>query len=112
MDIYPTEPQQELFDLDFEASILGLLCYCFGFFGFCLFRAVPAAYGDSQARSLMGATAASLHHSHSNTRSKPCLRPTPQVTAMLSPLSEARDGTCILMDPGWIRFRCTMTETP
>ena len=41
-----------------------------------LFRATPMAFGGSQARSLIGATAASLHHSHSNARSKPQLRPT------------------------------------
>ena len=40
---------------------------------FFLFRAAPMAYGGSQARGLMGATAASLRHSHSNARSEPCL---------------------------------------
>ena len=35
-----------------------------------LFRAVPTAYGDSQARGRIGATAAGLYHSHSNTRSE------------------------------------------
>ena len=39
----------------------------------CLFRAAPAAHGGSQARGLIGATAAGLHHSHSNTRSEPHL---------------------------------------
>ena len=34
-----------------------------------LFRAVPAAYGDSQARGGIGATAAGLRHSHSNAKS-------------------------------------------
>ena len=33
----------------------------------------------------IGAVAASLCHSHSNTRTKPCLRPTPQLTAMPDP---------------------------
>ena len=33
----------------------------------------------------LGAAAASLHHSHSNTRSNPCLQPTPQLTAMWDP---------------------------
>ena len=36
---------------------------------FCLFaisRAAPVAYGGSQARGLIGAVAAGLHHSHSN----------------------------------------------
>ena len=35
--------------------------------------ATPMAYGGSQARGLIRAIAASLHHSHSNTRSKPRL---------------------------------------
>ena len=34
------------------------------FFFFCRFRAVPMAYGGSQARGPVGATAAGLHHSH------------------------------------------------
>ena len=52
---------------------------------FYLLRAAPAAYGGSQARSQMGATAAGLHHSHSHPRSEPHLRPTPQLTATLDP---------------------------
>ena len=61
---------------------------------------LPAAYGSSQARGLIGAVAASLRHSHSNARSEPCLRPTPQLMAMPDPdpLSQARDQTHILMD--------------
>ena len=39
------------------------------FFVFLLFRAIPAAYGVSQARGRIGATAACLRQSHSNTRS-------------------------------------------
>ena len=39
------------------------------------------AYGDAQARGLIGAAAASLHHSHNNAGSEPCLCPTPQLTA-------------------------------
>ena len=57
------------------------------FFFFCFFRATPVAYGSSQARGHIGAVsaAASLHHSHSNTGSEPCLRPClrPQLSAML-----------------------------
>ena len=49
------------------------------FFG--LFRAAPVVYGGSQARSLIGAIATSLHQSHSNAGSKLYLRPTPQLTA-------------------------------
>ena len=46
------------------------------FFFFCLFAiswAAPAPYGVSQARGLIGAAAASIHHSHSNARSEPRL---------------------------------------
>ena len=50
-----------------------------------VFRATPTAYGGSQARSLIRATAASLHHSHSKARSEPCLQPTPQLTATPNP---------------------------
>ena len=43
----------------------------FFFFSFYLFlRAVPSAYGSSQARGQIRAPAASLHHSRGNTRSK------------------------------------------
>ena len=49
---------------------------------FFFFRAALMAYGGSQARGQMGATAAGLHHSHSNGGSQPNLRPTPQLTAM------------------------------
>ena len=49
------------------------------FFSFLFFRATPTAYRGSQARSQMGAAALSLLHSH-NTRSKPHLRPTPELT--------------------------------
>ena len=51
----------------------------------CLFRAILTAHGGSQARGQIGAVAAGLHHRHSNTRSEPCLRPTPQLTATPDP---------------------------
>ena len=56
---------------------------------FCFFfpTAAPAAYGNSWARGWIEAIAASLHDSHSNTRSKPHLWPTPQFTPMLDPLT-------------------------
>ena len=57
------------------------LFICFLFFRFFLFRAVPAAYGSSQARGQIGATTASLHHSDRNAGSQPHLQPTPQLTA-------------------------------
>ena len=49
------------------------------------FRAAPMAYGGSQARDRIGATAAGLCHSHSNAVSELRLRPTLQLTAMLDP---------------------------
>ena len=55
------------------------------FFFFAFSRAVPMAYGGSQARGLIGAVAAGLHHNHSNAGSEPRLRPTPQLTAMPDP---------------------------
>ena len=65
----------------------------FFFFVFCLFRAIPTAYGGSLGTSggslgtsvhlgsgpkktkgkKIGVVAAVLHHSHRNARSKPCL---------------------------------------
>ena len=53
------------------------------FFFFFLCRAIPKAYGSSQARGRIGATAAGLHHSNSGF--EPCLRPTPQLTGMPDP---------------------------
>ena len=55
------------------------VCLFFGLFTFS--RAVPAAYGGFQARGLIGAVASDLHQSHSNSGSKPRLRPTPQLKA-------------------------------
>ena len=54
-------------------------------FFFCLFRAAPAAYGGSQARSPIRAVAVALHHSRSNTGSTPHLQPTPQLKATPDP---------------------------
>ena len=55
------------------------------FFSFGLFKATPMAYGDSQARGQIRAVVAGLHHSHSNSGSKPHLWLTPLITAMLDP---------------------------
>ena len=65
----------------------------FYLFIFCLFvfsRAAPMAYGGSQARGPVGAAAAGLYHSHSNTGSEPCLQPTPQLMATSEPESTER----------------------
>ena len=60
----------------FEYIILFIYLFLFLF---CPFRAAPAAYGGSQPWGAIRAVAASLHHSHSNPGSEPCLRPTPQL---------------------------------
>jgi len=54
-------------------------------FVFFLFRAAPAAYGGSQARGGIGATAAGLLHSHSNIRFELHLQTTPQLTTTPDP---------------------------
>ena len=57
--------------LSIPLSVSPSVClFFFFFFCFGLFRAVPAAYGGSQARDLIGAVAAGLHHSHSNVGSE------------------------------------------
>ena len=53
------------------------------FFFFFFFGAAPATFGDSQARGLIGAVPAGLHHSHSNAGSK--LSVQPQLTATPDP---------------------------
>ena len=52
---------------------------------FAFSRAAPWAYGGSQARGRIRATAAGLHHSHSRVGSEPHLQPTPQFMAMPDP---------------------------
>ena len=65
----------------------------FNFIYLFIFRATPTAYGSSQTKGLIGATAAGPRHSHSNEGSKLCLQPTPQLMErqILNPLSEVRD---------------------
>ena len=55
------------------------------FFFLSFFFLRDTAYGSSQAGGQIGATAASLCHSHSNAGSELHLRPTPQLTAMPDP---------------------------
>ena len=63
-------------------GIFSCLFYLFTYL-FLLFRAVPAAYGSSQAKSHIGP--ADAGHSHSNMEYKLCLWPTPQLRAMQDP---------------------------
>ena len=59
--------------------------YLFVYLLILLFRAVPVAYGGSQARGQIRATVASLHHSHNNAGFELHLQPTPQLTATPDP---------------------------
>ena len=52
-----------------DIAMLKLFYLVLGFFFFFFFRVEPVAYGNSQATGQIGATAASLRHSHSNARS-------------------------------------------
>ena len=54
-------------------------------FFFWLFRATCMKYVSSQSKGQIGATGASLHHSHSNSGSKLRLGPILQLTATLDP---------------------------
>ena len=67
---------------DLEAVVF---LFLFLFIYFWLFRATPVAYGGSQTRGRIKATAALQHHSHSKTRPEPRLGPTPQLTAAPDP---------------------------
>ena len=67
-----------LWKVFFSRGEISFLC-------FCLLRAAPVAHGGSQAKGIIRAAAAGLRQSHSNARSEPCLRPTPQLMATPDP---------------------------
>ena len=74
-----------------------------------LFFYGPHPYGSTQTRGQMGAAAAGRCRSHSNGRPEPYLRPTPQLSSALAPLTHwARPGT----EPAssWILVRIITTE--
>ena len=95
-------------------NVLAAALLIFFFFGFvlffCVFRPAPAAYGGSQARGPIRATAASLHR-----RSDPShvcdLHHSSWQHRILDPRSEARDGTCVLMDGSQVHFCCARTSS-
>ena len=78
------------------------------------FRTTPPAYGGFQARGLVRAAAASLHHSHSNNGSKPSLPSTSQFTATLYPKPTERGQGSNLQPhvPSQICFCCATMGTP
>ena len=67
------------------------------------------AYGSSQSRDRIQATAANLCHSHSNTGSESCLRPTPQLRATLDTLTH-RARPRIEPVSSWMLVRFISTE--
>ena len=66
-------------------SFIFFIFFYFLIFGFCLSRAALMAHGGSKAKGPIQAVAASLHHSHSNIRSKLHPQPTTQPMAMPDP---------------------------
>ena len=75
--------QQLLLVIGIVGGIFSFSFLFFFFFG--LSRPAPLAYGSSQARGLIRVVVTSLRQSHSNARSEPHLRPTPQFMATLDP---------------------------
>ena len=69
---------------------------------FFLFRAALVAHGISQARGWIGAIAATLHHSHGNSRQR----------WILNPLRKARDWTPVLMDTSRVCYCWAIMGTP
>ena len=79
--------------LTYNRNSLRLIFFFFFVFLFAIPWATAEAYGGSQARGLIGATASGLHHSHSSSGSKLCLWPTPQLTGNAGSLTHwARPG--------------------
>ena len=62
-----------------------VMCVCVSIYSFTVpffvvvvfLELLPEAHGGSQARGQIRVVAVGLHHSHSNSGSKPCLQPTP-----------------------------------
>ena len=83
------------------------------FLFFFFLRAASTAYGGSQARDPIGATAASLRQSRNNARSsRVCnLHHSSQQRQILNPLNKGRDQTRNLMVPSRIHFGCATAGT-
>ena len=81
-----TVPNSEgFFGISSLLSLLRELEHSGAYFYFYFFRAVPETCGNSWARGRIGASAAGLGHSRSNTRSQLCLHLTPQLATVLDP---------------------------
>ena len=83
----PARPTPTVALLDnFETRSSGQLFFLFVYlFIFAILGLHPQHMEGSQARGQIRAEVAGLHHSHSNTGSKPCPQSTPQLTAMSNP---------------------------
>ena len=79
---------------------------------FCLFyfRATPVAYGGSQTRGQIRDAATA--YTTATAMPDPSLHHSSRQWQILNPLSKARDGICILMDPRQIRFHWATMGTP
>ena len=75
------------------------LLFCLSLCLSVFFRAAPTAYGSSQNRGWIGPVAAGLHHSSWQHQ-------------IPNPLSEARDGTHMLMDTSWVCYHWVMMGAP
>ena len=89
---------------------IGTVDRLFYFIFWSFFRAAPEAYGGSQARGLIGAVAAGLCHSHSNTRSEAHLQPT--YTTAHSNAGSLTHWMRPGIEPAssWILIKCISTE--
>ena len=85
--LFPSQVPTSLF----FAGLLSFFFFLFFLFFFGLFRATPTVNRSSQARGLIRAVATGLNQSHSNAKSKPHLRPTPQLMATPDPQPTERD---------------------
>ena len=66
-----------------KSFLHGIDMILFAFFFFFFFRVASIVYESSPARGQTEAAVVSLHHNHINAGSRPCLQPTPQLTAAL-----------------------------
>ena len=89
-------------------------CVFKAFFFFGLFRATPEANGGSQAKGRIGAVAASLHHSHSHTKSEPSSwqrQILNQVRPGIKPASSWILVRFVSAEPRWELLRSTKCHT-
>ena len=89
--------------LIFKYNTISIKIFFVFFVLFAFSRAAPTAHGGSQARGLIGARAADLHHSHGNAGSEPfATYTTAHSKAGSLTQSKARDRTRNLMVPSHI----------